>query len=1655
MIKYLLIISGLLCSLLKAQNPVNITITSPPTNYAVDSYTRAQTSINLKATATTSFKYGFVTPGSTSTNLLNLSIGTYPTYVNNNYDDTLSANNNINYNPSLIVGTVEGAGSVSPIGAFNYNIPIFCSPGTAGMQPNLSIAYNSNGGNGLLGMGWALSGLSAITKTHKTVYYDGVNDGIKLNNSDVFSLDGSRLLASSGVYGQPFSTYKTEVENYYSITSYGQTGSEPSFFKVGTPDGKVAEYGVSPDAKLQGEGSSNVLAWFMNKLTDANGNYMTFSYINSNGEILIDKIEYTRNAAAGSIPYNKIVFEYIDRSDAKVSYVNGQKFNQKKLLKSITSTDINNSIVRKYIFDYQYSFASLLYKVTEIDSKGNTLNPTYLEWTKSFKSTGSTSPFFPVPNEVVGTPITTSNDISNVIQSIAVDMNGDGKKDLVAIKQNGIGAAIFFDVYKSVPTGLPSGPRNGFIKETITNNALEPAGSIEIIGTYSFDEDDDNYEEVFLAFAHQGGSNSSKPYFVKKIKFDGSNYITSVDFQSTLPSNATEITTWHASNKVHPASEVPRLNRSSYLYTKQDITGDNLTDKIVVDQKGIRIEPSNGQVAFDFPLDKIVKSKVGDFNGDGRVDLYILRHADPTPINSTTCKWKGFILEVYSYDSGSNTVSIIASKSFDPEIEFSSSCVTPNLKTFFEISSNSIDFGDFNGDGQMDLLYLKYSPTLFAGSAPPANAEAYILLSDGIGFQNASKIADIPTMLGGKQAAFFLADINNDGLADLGRSSFDVINNTAYLSYYPSTGKILAASPVVYSRVVKFAGTLGDFDGDGTLDYIAQIALGIQLGIEYNVFNHTNKRMVRRIHNIKDDYKIEYSLLVDRKAEDGYKLYNKTTSTNPAALKITRPGIFVVTTTNQNGIGNKYGYENALFHRQAKGFVGFERNTVYAQNTNMIAVSSYTYDGANDFIAISQSSAGIASPTVNVFISILPAKVTVRSKSTYNYITTGTNRYLSNITTESRDFLRSIRSLETTNFDNTKGGNVSSTTTSFYPWLGSGAIAIRSENKTYACTTLIHPVSAHNFYKPSKITIVKTANVNGAQVSSQPFETDITYSSSGNIVTKVDYPNSTGVVPVTTSFGPFDFFGNPKGVFVSAPDLPLARTSQMEYDVTGRFLTKATNPIGNITEMAYEPAHGKQTILKDISGLTTTYSYDGLGKLVKVVLPNGAVNTTFYEWSSYMENFINLVYGVKISTYIEGAETTIKRFDRNGNLQRQEQESFNGAWQVHDYTYNSINQLTQEYVNNYQFQGVSQTITHTHDEFLRPLKTSQTISGITTDVDFTYNALSKDGIALNVSTRGFSSVKAPTSNPTEFIFKRTENNEAGQIDRVANYSNTSFQHSVNYKYNEFNMPYQANNVYAGTGAAVTTFEYDVLGRQNKLVDPAAGTSTYVYNSIGELTQETTPNGTSSFAYDKLGRLTTKTGASVYSYQYETAASGREQLKQITGPNVITDLKYDNFSRLTEKKETITSSGNKILKSNFTYDKYGNVLNYTYPGGFVTTNEYDGVGNLIKIKNNNTIIWQLNGMHTPNLVSQFSCNNGQMSNSFAYDNALNLSQINYGSLMQQSYTISPKNGDLLRRVSLTFPSTSNNEQFKYDEFDRLIKTEYANSLNTIVPKANVT
>lgn len=124
---------------------------------------------------------------------------------------------------------------------------------------------------------------------------------------------------------------------------------------------------------------NNVLSWLIHKITDSEGNFMIYTYEQSNGEIWVKEISYTGNASAGLLPYAKVTFEYESENLHNTIFIAGESLVQSKLLTGI-KVHYNNSIVRQYNFVYHKDKMVRLTKISLTGSDGSMLKDTEIDW---------------------------------------------------------------------------------------------------------------------------------------------------------------------------------------------------------------------------------------------------------------------------------------------------------------------------------------------------------------------------------------------------------------------------------------------------------------------------------------------------------------------------------------------------------------------------------------------------------------------------------------------------------------------------------------------------------------------------------------------------------------------------------------------------------------------------------------------------------------------------------------------------------------------------------------------------------------------------------------------------------------------------------------------------------------------------------------------------------------------------------------------------------------------------------------------------------------------------------------------------------------------------------------------------------------------------
>jgi hypothetical protein len=303
--------------------------------------------------------------------------------------------------PSL-AGTLPGTFEVNETGAGVYTIPIQIPPGSAGVQPGLSLSYNSQAGDDLLGMGWNLTGISAITRCAADIMHDGINGAVAYNTNDRFCLDGKRLVAIVGADGGNGTEYRTDPDEFSHIVSYGSAGSGPAYFEVRTKDGLIYEYGgdsTRTEGRIEAEGRTDgsVRVWAVNLIQNRKSSYFDFTYFEdpTTHEYSPYEIHYTGNFGQSKPTYNKVQFAYETRPDVITRYDGGSLIQVSKRISSIKTFAANptSTMVHDYRLTYQTGAAtqrSILSSIQQCGPNNVCLPATVFVWTGPTSATQAT-----------------------------------------------------------------------------------------------------------------------------------------------------------------------------------------------------------------------------------------------------------------------------------------------------------------------------------------------------------------------------------------------------------------------------------------------------------------------------------------------------------------------------------------------------------------------------------------------------------------------------------------------------------------------------------------------------------------------------------------------------------------------------------------------------------------------------------------------------------------------------------------------------------------------------------------------------------------------------------------------------------------------------------------------------------------------------------------------------------------------------------------------------------------------------------------------------------------------------------------------------------------------------------------------------------------
>ncbi|AXT61814.1 hypothetical protein D1816_16110 [Aquimarina sp. AD10] len=1462
----------------------------------------------------------------------------------------ISSSESVTSKSSSLNGTEAGATpgdlTVTPTGAATYRIPIAIPPGIKDVVPNVELTFNSQSANGIAGWGWNISGLSTITRVASTKYHDGEIDPVDFDNKDRFALDGQRLLLKSGSYGVANSEYQTENFSNVKIKGYGTSpfGAQygPSYFIVYYPNGSRAWYG-------NGDNSRGQLEWAINRLEDAQGNFIKYTYSYSNSLIRIKDIAY--GSRTGTTSPNIISFSYKNRSRPELSYIGGQTFKRTKVLDNIRVYG-SSKIFREYKLTHTTTNLGYqrLYRIQEFNSEGKSFAPITFNYNTTYNGLLT---LFDEPYDIFP-------GISAKDHNLATgDFNGDGKMDFIT-----------YDRKKKD-------------KITVYDRFFDSSnyGQGTTIGaTYNVDFD----EIITGSFVNHQNKVLSGNSFVLINESKSSNTSTSqVKFRvrAVIPSGFGGYDkTWQAPTFIEIRDEEPRvrsisadinglsrtykddyINATNRIYNSSNVTYS--ASHAVTLKPGFHTKSGN---TFNGAIDISKRKQIprayisGDFNGDGIMDVLAIQKPYQ---NGEECieEWDPYddrpYVECYPITRRDPKVHFI---NLNPSATSNFSKLAGTLKHSIK-DAGELSVGDFNGDGKSDLFHFGNKRLQVYSLDKNNNLVKLVDYSDNkidtktpklLGDFNGDSKIDFatPTAENSSVWRFFTAngvsfysynkDIGvkyekNTSIREPGRVEEGIADPFIEFHYinqdFNRDGKtdILKHKVVTpfgaydrsFDRIIQYTNTFGE--NDNTVSFTSTSnrtfrnqgnhKFGIPIFLDINQSNgspaygylgvnslfaykftkdHQTDIQLNSITNSGLTQKIEYSTL---ERNDGYGPYNNTYPDQYPYINIeVAPSFKVVTEIEESGSGverrKQFMYENATMHAQGLGFLGFRT----FKSTN------WDGSGVSNIWNIAKHNPQLRGALEEEWTSL-----SSYSTSSSNYINRSQYTYTSSISNDkvfsivptkiiTSDDLLDLTSTETYTYD--QYNNPLTIKTIF-----SGG----SNTETYS---YLHNSSAYdqNYYIGRIDKKVDSSTLYGNTFSTQE---DYDYTNNLPTTMKKKGHNTDWLTETLV----YDNFGNVISKTLSGLGIN-SRGETYEYDSSGRFMTKSVDVEGLENTFSYDTSKGNVLSETNPYNQKMTYIYDGWNRLIQ--------QTNYLNKNTY-------------TTYIKESGNIFMSVLTDYPQDKDEKRFMNVfGWEVKK----SVLSLNNKWVSkNTEHDVLGRTIRESEPYFTAPSlwnniaydKYGRLISnGLATGktINTTYNGLS---VTVNDGTRTVTTTKDAVGNIAEVT-------DLGGTIAYTYYANGVLK-SANY------------------GGHKVTVDIDGWGRKIRMNDPSAGTYTYSYNIMGELLKETTPRGATSYEYNGFGKVTKKTieGENTsldLNYSYNTST---RLINSISAQDNFFNKSYSyNYTYDAQQRpsKVIENIGSARFEKSYTYDAYGRANTekvISSAGGaessITTRNIYDAAG----------------------------------------------------------------------------------------------------------------
>jgi len=1525
-------------------------------------------------------------------------------------------------NATEVVGLTPGEFRVDESGAATYSIPINTPAGTAGVTPQVSLAYSSNNlAEGPAGVGWSISGLSSISRCPQTPIHDGGNiQEVQYNSTDKFCLDGQRLILKSGTYGAANSTYRTEVDNFSTITAkLGSSTNGPQYFEIKNKAGEThyygdistvnSAYGDASDAFVEPGGfSSGVLArsWALKAIKDVKDNFILFDYSKNTteGTFYIDSIHYTGNLTTGAPLYAEIDFIYQDYDKGFKGYMSGAYLNHNKILERI-DTKIDNSTYRSYFLNYENSAfieeRTLLTSVQECNDtfKSSCFPATTFDWQRPALSTSSmdwvckTEPGVEdfchwQPNSTVYQPFPTvdtylTGSTSNVSTSQVFDINGDGYQDLVYVsgsywytklgpyftsakKLSGVG-----DNKKEYALNIDyngDGVRDLLIADSKTSNwyviSYQPNVTVKSLGVVATGLEG----EAQVMDVNGDG--------MEDIVFRTGNYL-----------------------KAHINDRDGTFTANHLLYTFSS------TPSSVSLNSGYESQTASMKSASGF-----------DVNGDGKSDLiikvttttggcYVSGRLYPFVRSSRECQfdWGG------NWSTSSNTEYKL----------FKSSGTTnsPELSLLQTLGSasymNTLRVADFNGDGLNDLTYV-------------ANDKWYYRLSDGTELLSPRE-AGLVTSSTKKLLNQFI-DLNGDGRTDVLHATstsnwyvyFSRPTNDAQWLHFESRG----TRSFDNNATIRF----GDTNGDGKIDLLTST------GSTWK--EYTNRKNIKEyvISTVTNGHGVETNVTYKPMTDSSvYVFQSSDEDTNSDTFSPVSGAQLVSRVTTDSNTGSSvavsYQYGGMLIHKKGRGSLGFQMLRTIDEQSGVISETQYnqSHDSVNFSKArmpiyseqrlngkLLSSASNILSVRSTVQGAVLPY-ISESIEKSYVYGSDGISTQINETVT-------------TNHYDG--WGNLTYNT------------VLITDSGTYKA---IETITDNDFGTAAQQQLgrLQSTRVSKRRTGDAAYsvrKTSFSYNSDNMLSGSIVSPDASAT-KLTTSYG-YDSYGNKKSVSVTgystATGSSQTRTSLTDYQRYGRFVNYKQNALSERVTYKYNgasaaSAYGLTTSLTqtDANSISTTTYYDAMGQVSSINHPDSRTTTIT---NNFCMNCIGNSY-YKTVKKVTGSPDKEAYYDKWGRQVASRVKGFNGSWILTQTEYDSQGRQYKSYEPNTTsfYTQLSYDVLGRVDQITKPNN-----SFITQEI---YGLESRTTNELGKLSKTFSNGFGET---------------ASTQDALGN--------TVTFIYDAFGNLLESKTTAEGKDSIVEA-KYDTWGRKTKTIDPIKGTWNYTYNAFGELyTQTTAENQKFTFSYDVLGRKTRSYEASEGTLCWNYGSIGYESKKAVG--KIVSTAKYEGsnvacntsstasiekafiYDYLGRTQDVITTINSKNYTQSQSYDSYSRPYVTTYPAGtssFAIKNVYNSYGYLTEQRNNatNALYKRIDSMSDRGQVEQVTLGNG-------------VSTINdYYNDTGWAHTVSvKKGGSWLNDISVTYDLIGNvtsrgsnyaasgligsnyNEYYYYDDLNRI-------------------